>query len=100
MAHNVGRQGGHNNLAYGVHEWISRRQSPSGKTATPSFLINVRSAPTVKTGSRSTARRTMVPFWFNFGLRMAVCTAQCLNLEREFHHAASKLCVLGFEPLK
>jgi hypothetical protein len=40
----VGRQGGHNNLAYGVHEWISRRQSPSGKTATPSFLINVRSA--------------------------------------------------------
>src|SRR5258708_35723978 len=31
-------------LAYGVHEWISRRQSPSGKTATPSFLINVRSA--------------------------------------------------------
>jgi|SRR5258708_1463797 hypothetical protein len=55
---------------------------------------------TVKTGLRSTARRTMVPFWLNFGLPMAVCTAQCLNLEREFHHAASKLCVLGFEPLK
>jgi hypothetical protein len=41
----------------------------------------------------------MVPFWLNFGLRMAVCTAQCLNLEREFHHTASKLCILGFEPL-
>ena len=26
--------------------------------------------------------------------------AQCLNLEREFHHTASKLCILGFEPLK
>jgi hypothetical protein len=31
---------------------------------------------------------------------MAVCTVQCLNLEREFHHTASKLRVLGFEPLK
>jgi hypothetical protein len=26
--------------------------------------------------------------------------AQCLNLEREFHHTVSKLCILGFEPLK
>ena len=26
--------------------------------------------------------------------------AQCLNLEREFHHTASKLCIFGFEPLK
>jgi hypothetical protein len=26
--------------------------------------------------------------------------AQCLNLELEFHHAASKQCILGFEPLK
>ncbi|HEX4803249.1 MAG TPA: hypothetical protein VFV14_07040 [Myxococcaceae bacterium] len=26
--------------------------------------------------------------------------AQCLNLEHEIHHTASKLCVLGFEPLK
>ena len=26
--------------------------------------------------------------------------AQCLNLEREFHHTASKLRILGFEPLK
>ena len=42
----------------------------------------------------------MVPFWLNFGLRMAECIAQCLNLEREFHHTASKLCILGFEPLK
>jgi hypothetical protein len=25
---------------------------------------------------------------------------QCLNLEHEFNHAASKLCILGFEPLK
>jgi hypothetical protein len=95
-----GRQGGHNNLTHGVHEWISRPQRQAERTATPSFLINLRCAPTVKTGSRSTARRTMVPFWLNFGLRMAVCTAQCLNLEREFHHTASKLCVLGFEPLK
>src|SRR5262245_46173934 len=26
--------------------------------------------------------------------------AQCLNLEHEFHHIASKLCILGFEPRK
>jgi len=26
--------------------------------------------------------------------------AQCLNLEHEVHHTASKLCILGFEPLK
>src|SRR6516164_4358765 len=26
--------------------------------------------------------------------------AQCLNLEREFHHTGSKPCILGFEPLK
>jgi len=25
---------------------------------------------------------------------------QCLNLEHEFHHTASKLRILGFEPLK
>jgi hypothetical protein len=31
---------------------------------------------------------------------MGACIAQCLNLEREFHHTASKLCILGFEPLK
>ena len=23
--------------------------------------------------------------------------AQCLNLEQEIHHTASKLCILGFE---
>jgi len=34
------------------------------------------------------------------GLRTAECIAQCLNLEYEFHHTASKLCILGFEPLK
>jgi hypothetical protein len=26
--------------------------------------------------------------------------AQCLNLEHEIHHPASKLRILGFEPLK
>jgi len=26
--------------------------------------------------------------------------AQCLNLEHEIHDTASKLCILGFEPLK
>jgi hypothetical protein len=26
--------------------------------------------------------------------------AQCLNLEQEIHHTISKLCILGFEPLK
>jgi len=33
-------------------------------------------------------------------VRMAECIAQCLNLEHEFRHTASKLCILGFEPLK
>jgi hypothetical protein len=81
-------------------EWISRRRSPSGKTATPSVLIKVRSVPTIETRSRSTARRTMVPFRLNFGQRMAEGIAQSLNLEREFHHTASKLRILGFEPPK
>jgi hypothetical protein len=27
-------------------------------------------------------------------------TTQRLNLENEIHHTASKLCILGFEPLK
>jgi hypothetical protein len=31
---------------------------------------------------------------------MAEYIAQCMNLEHEFHHTASKLCILGFEPLK
>jgi hypothetical protein len=26
--------------------------------------------------------------------------AQCLNLEDEIHHTASKPCIFGFEPLK
>jgi hypothetical protein len=26
--------------------------------------------------------------------------AQCLNLEHELHRTASKLCILGFEPLE
>jgi hypothetical protein len=64
------------------------------------FLIKVRSMPTIKIGSRSTARRTIVPIGLNFGLRMAECIAQCLNLEHEIRHAASKLCILSLEPLK
>ena len=36
----------------------------------------------------------------SFGLRTAECIAQCLNLEHEIHHTLSKLCILGFEPLK
>ena len=42
----------------------------------------------------------MTPIGLSFGLRMAECIAQCMNLEHEFHHTASKLCILGFEPLK
>jgi hypothetical protein len=26
--------------------------------------------------------------------------AQCLSLEHEIHHTASKLCILGFKPLE
>ena len=46
------------------------------------------------------ARRPTAPIGVNFGLRMAECIAQCSNLEDELHHTASKLCILGFEPLK
>jgi hypothetical protein len=46
------------------------------------------------------ARRPVALIGLNFELRTAERTAQCLNLEREFHHTASKLCILGFEPLK
>ena len=42
----------------------------------------------------------MVPIKWNFGLRMVERIAQCLNLDREFYHPASKQCILGFEPLK
>jgi hypothetical protein len=31
---------------------------------------------------------------------MAECIAQRLNLEHEIRHTCSKLCILGFEPLK
>jgi hypothetical protein len=31
---------------------------------------------------------------------MAECFAQRLNLEQKSHHNTSKLCILGFEPLK
>ena len=53
-----------------------------------------------QTSSSSAARRPIAPIGLSFGLRMAACIAQCLNLECEFHHTASKLCILGFEPLK
>src|SRR5262249_58223497 len=53
-----------------------------------------------KTKSRVTARRPTAPIGVNFGLRMAECIAQCSNLEDELHRTASKLCILGFEPLK
>ena len=53
-----------------------------------------------QTSSSSAARRPVAPIGLSFGVRMGACIAQCLNLEREFHHTASKLCILGFEPLK
>ena len=31
---------------------------------------------------------------------MAERMAQCLSLEHEVHQTASKLCILGFEPLE
>ena len=36
----------------------------------------------------------------NGGLRGSGTIPQRLNLEHEFNHTASKLCILGFEPLK
>jgi len=42
----------------------------------------------------------MVPIGWNFGLRVVERIAQCLNLDREFYHPASKQCILGLEPLK
>jgi hypothetical protein len=42
----------------------------------------------------------IAPIGLNFGLRMAECIAQCLNLQREFHDIASEHGVLGLEPLK
>ena len=35
-----------------------------------------------------------------FGTTLSDTIAQCLNLEREIYHTGSKLCILGFEPLK
>jgi hypothetical protein len=52
--------------------------------------------PTVKTSSVAPT----APVGSNFGLRMAECLAQCLKLEHEIDHDASKLCIFGFEPLK
>ena len=60
----------------------------------------MRSRTNSQTGSPSAARGPMAAVRLSFGLRMAACIAQCLNLERELHHTASKLCILGFEPLK
>jgi hypothetical protein len=36
----------------------------------------------------------------DFGLWMAECLAQRLNLKRQIHHTGSKLRILGFEPLE
>jgi len=33
-------------------------------------------------------------------VRLGQFFAQCLNLEQEFDHDASKLCILGFEAFK
>ena len=41
----------------------------------------------------------MEAFGLNCRLRMAERIAQCLNLEHDIHYTASKLCILGFEPL-
>src|SRR5260221_10600642 len=64
----------------------------------PASLLPVGVIPTT---SRESRRTVCVGKWpLSFAVRMAECIAQCLNLEHEFHHSASKLCILGFEPLK
>jgi hypothetical protein len=44
--------------------------------------------------------KTNGTYWVEFRTAMAEHIAQCLNLEHEIHHTASKLCILGFDPLK
>jgi hypothetical protein len=34
------------------------------------------------------------------GQELSGTFARCLKFEQEIHHAASKLCILGFEPLE
>jgi hypothetical protein len=53
-----------------------------------------------QTRSLPTARRSIAPIGSNFGRRMAECIAPRLKLEHEIHHAASKQCILCFEPLE
>ena len=53
-----------------------------------------------QTRSSSVARRPMAPIGSKFRTADGRVHAQCLNLEHEFHHTVSKLCILGFEPLK
>jgi hypothetical protein len=52
-----------------------------------------------KTGQMA-ARCNWRPFGYGLASSRPGTIAQCLNLEHEMHHAASKLRILSFEPLK
>jgi hypothetical protein len=52
-----------------------------------------------KTGQMA-ARCNWRPFGYGLASSRPSTIAQCLNLEHEMHHTASKLRILSFEPLK
>ena len=75
---------------------LRRLEGPRRRISEPSRL----GRPTVKRDHHLWPEGRWHLLDLSFGLRKAECIAQCFNLEHEFHHIASKLCILGFEPLK
>jgi transposase-like protein len=67
-----------------TNDWVSFSKIPSGVDSHHG-AASLAEASSSKTGQVAATSGTL---------------AQCLNLEHEVHHAASKLRILGFEPLK
>jgi hypothetical protein len=89
-------------FAGGSARSVVRRTLARSSTSRPHpvelrFVAVCRSVPPNPSGPKSDF--ALQP-GLNFRLRMADCIVQCLNLEHEIHHTASKQCILGFEPLK
>jgi hypothetical protein len=80
------------------HLWDGLLWPASGKHRIQSRCIN-RPQPVRASRCRPSSRRT-VGHILRHTRSVFPHIAQCLKLEHEFHHAASKLCILGFQTLK
>jgi|SRR5215472_12332495 len=72
----------------------------------PGSLVTVTSPPIMRANLQVIAspprlgRGVIIENQAGWRQELSGTIAQCLNLEQEIHHTASKLCILGVEPLK